>query len=182
MNVLQKKTLYTIGHSTRTFDEFLGLLQSFSINMLVDVRSYPGSKRYPHFNKENLAKVLPLNNIHYIHLASLGGRRKSLAHSKNSVWKNDSFKGYADYMETGEFKKGIKELEDIADKYNTAFMCSEAVWWRCHRSMISDYLKADGWQVLHIINSKKAEEHPYTAPAKIIDGRLSYTAEQQDLF
>lgn len=85
-------------------------------------------------------------------------------------------------METAEFKNGILELEDIAGKYNTAFMCSEAVWWRCHRSMIADYVKAEGWKVLHIINNKKAEEHPYTAPAKIIEGKLFYTTEQQDLF
>ncbi|KAA9041308.1 DUF488 domain-containing protein [Ginsengibacter hankyongi] len=181
MNVLHK-TIYTIGHSTRTLEKFLALLEAFSIKMLVDVRSYPGSKRYPHFNKEHLAKKLSLNNILYTHLASLGGRRKSLAHSKNSVWKNDAFRGYADYMETAEFKNGILELEDIAGKYNTAFMCSEAVWWRCHRSMIADYVKAEGWKVLHIINNKKAEEHPYTAPAKIIEGKLFYTTEQQDLF
>lgn len=167
INVLQK-TIYTIGHSTRALDEFIGLLEAFSVKMLVDVRSYPGSKRYPHFNKENLTKELPLNNIHYIHLASLGGRRKSSDHSKNAAWKNAAFRGYADYMETDEFKKGIEELENIGGKYKTAFMCSEAVWWRCHRSMIADYLKAKGWKVLHILNNKKAEEHPYTAPAKIM--------------
>lgn len=179
---VSQKAIYTIGHSTRTLEELISLLEAFSINMLVDVRSYPGSRRYPHFNKENLAKELPFSNIHYIHLSSLGGRRKSLAHSKNSAWKNDAFKGYADYMETGEFKNGIQELENIAGKYNTAFMCSEAVWWRCHRSMIADYLKAEGWRVLHIINNKKAEEHPYTAPAKIIEGKLTYKSEQQKLF
>ena len=181
MNVSQK-AIYTIGHSTRTLEELISLLEAFSITMLADVRSYPGSKRYPQFNKENLVKELPLNNILYIHLAALGGRRKSLVHSKNSVWKNDAFRGYADYMETDEFKNGIAELESIACKYQTAIMCSEAVWWRCHRSMIADYLKAEGWKVVHIINDKKAEEHPYTAPAKIIKGKLFYGSEQQKLF
>lgn len=181
MSALQN-TIYTIGHSTRTLDEFIALLEAFSIKMLVDVRSYPGSRRYPHFNKENLAKELPLNNILYMHLASLGGRRKSSVHSKNSAWKNDAFRGYADYMETDEFKNGIEELKNIASKHNTAFMCSEAVWWRCHRSMIADYLKAEGWKVLHIINDKKKEEHPYTEPAQIIKGKLFYGSRQKKLF
>ena len=180
MNAIQK-TIYTIGHSTRTLEEFIELLETFSIEMLADVRSYPGSRRYPHFNKENLAKELPLKNILYIHIPALGGRRKTLPESKNTVWKNNAFRGYADYMETNEFKKGIEELENISFKYKTAFMCSEAVWWRCHRSMIADYLKAEGWKILHIINNKNAEEHPYTAPAKIIDGRLSYKSAQQNL-
>jgi uncharacterized protein (DUF488 family) len=177
-----QKTIYTIGHSTRSLEEFTALLKAFSIEMLVDVRSYPGSRRFPHFNKENLIKELPLNNVLYIHLVSLGGRRKSLVHSKNSVWKNDAFRGYADYMETEEFKNGIEELTGIAGEYETAFMCSEAVWWKCHRSMIADYLKAEGWKVLHIINDKKAEEHPYTAPAKIIRGKLYYGSGQEKLF
>ena len=181
MDVLQK-TIYTIGHSTRSLEDFIALLRAFSIEMLADVRSYPGSRRFPHFNKENLIKELPLNNINYVHLASLGGRRKSLVHSKNSAWKNVAFRGYADYMETDEFKKAIEELKGIACKYQVAIMCSEAVWWRCHRSMIADYLKAEGWKVLHIINNKKSEEHPYTAPVKIIGGKLFYRSEQQKLF
>jgi uncharacterized protein (DUF488 family) len=177
-----QKIIYTIGHSTRTFGEFIGLLQTFSIEMLMDVRSYPRSRRYPHFNKENLSRELPLKDILYLHIPSLGGRRKALLQSKNAVWKNDAFRGYADYMETGEFKKGIDELEEAGTRYRTAFMCSEAVWWRCHRSMIADYLKVNGWTVLHILNGKKAEEHPFTAAAKIVDGNLSYAATQQSIF
>jgi uncharacterized protein (DUF488 family) len=176
------KIIYTIGHSTRTSEEFIALLQIHSIEMLVDVRSYPGSRRYPHFNKETLLKELPAKDILYLHMLSLGGRRKASAQSKNTAWKNDAFRGYADYMETDEFKKGIDDLEKIGRAYRTVFMCSEAVWWRCHRSLIADYLKVRGWKVLHILNNKKAEEHPYTAAAKIVDGNLSYSATQQRIF
>ena len=177
-----QKLIYTIGHSTRTLQEFIGLLQTFSIEMLADVRSYPGSRRYPHFNKENLLKELPGKGILYLHMPSLGGRRKALPQSKNTAWKNDAFRGYADYMETNEFKNGIKDLEKMATGYRTAFMCSEAVWWRCHRSLIADYLKVKGWKVLHILNNNKAEEHPFTAAAKIVNGNLSYTSAQQNIF
>jgi uncharacterized protein (DUF488 family) len=105
-----QKIIYTIGHSTRSLDEFMSMLEIFSIELLADVRSYPGSRKYPHFNKENLAKEIPARNILYLHLPALGGRRKTSPQSKNTAWKNDSFRGYADYMETDEFKKGIEEL------------------------------------------------------------------------
>ena len=177
-----QKIIYAIGHSTRTWENFIELLQTFSIEMLADVRSYPGSRRYPHFNKESLLKELPEKNIQYQHIANLGGRRKALSQSKNTAWKNDAFRGYADYMDTAEFKSGIQELEKIASTYRTAFMCSEAVWWRCHRSLIADDLKVRGWKVYHILNNKKAEEHPFTAPAKIVNGKLSYAATQQSIF
>ena len=179
---MQQKIIYTIGHSTRTEEEFISILQSFKIELLVDIRSYPGSKRYPHFNKENLQKVLPAHKINYQHFAELGGRRKTSKDSKNTAWKNDAFRGYADYMETEDFKKGILKLEEVAAKYKTAFMCSEAVWWRCHRSMVSDYLKWKGWQVMHIMAKNKSEDHPYTSPAKVIDNSLSYSNDQQTLF
>jgi uncharacterized protein (DUF488 family) len=179
MPVSQQKIIYTIGHSTRTFDEFISLLTSFKIELLVDIRSYPGSKRYPHFNKENLQKHLHEHAIKYQHLPELGGRRKALKDSKNTAWKNDAFRGYADYMETEEFKKGITVLEDYASQYTTAYMCSEAVWWRCHRSLVSDYLKWKGWKVMHIMGENKSEEHPYTSPAKIINEQLVYTDNDQ---
>lgn len=179
MALSPQKTIYTIGHSTRTFEEFVLLLASFKIELLVDIRSYPGSKRYPHFNKENLQQHLPEHGIKYQHLLELGGRRKALKDSKNGVWKNDAFRGYADYMETEEFKKGIIILEDFAAEYTTAYMCSEAVWWRCHRSLVSDYLKWKGWNVMHIMGENKSEEHPYTSPAKIINGQLVYADDDQ---
>ena len=171
------KTVWTIGHSTRTLEELVQMLNSFKIELVADIRSYPGSRRYPQFNKELLAISLPENNLQYIHLKELGGRRKVNPDSKNTAWRHPAFRGYADYMETDEFKKGIEELEALALKQRTAYMCSEAVWWRCHRSMVSDYLKVNGWTVMHIMGVGKADEHPYTAPAEVVDGELTYPAE-----
>jgi uncharacterized protein (DUF488 family) len=142
--------------------------------MVADVRSFPGSRKYPQYNKEVLEKTFPENGIEYIHIRELGGRRKVDPDSKNTAWRHPAFRGYADYMETDAFKNGIIELEKIALHNRLAYMCSEAVWWRCHRSMISDYLKAEGWKVMHIMAIGKETEHPYTAPAKIVDGCLTY--------
>lgn len=150
------------------------MLQSFRIELVADIRSFPGSRKFPQFNKEVLQITLPQNHIQYIHLKNLGGRRKVKPDSKNKEWRNLAFRGYADYMETDAFKEGITVLEKMALEQRTAYMCSEAVWWRCHRSMVSDYLKAAGWEVWHIMGIEKAEEHPYTAPARIVDGMLSY--------
>ena len=115
--------------------------------------------------------------IKYIHLESLGGRRKVQQHSNNNRWRNESFRGYADYMETGAFEEAITQLEGIALEQPTAYMCSEGVWWRCHRAMVSDYLKAKGWTVMHIMAAGKAEEHPYTSPARIVGDRVFYSDE-----
>lgn len=153
------------------------MLQSFDIRHLVDIRSFPGSKKFPHFNKENLEISLKENKIIYTHLKDLGGRRKVNKDSKNTRWQKDSFRGYSDYMETESFANGIKELQEIAEKETTAYMCSEAVWWRCHRSLVSDYLKAKGWKVLHILSKNKTEEHPYTAPARVVGDRVFYSDE-----
>ena len=172
----KNSTIWTIGHSTRTFEEFLAMLQSFNIALLADVRHFPGSRKYPHFNKESLQITLPESNIQYVHLIKLGGRRKTRPDSTNTAWKNSAFRGYADYMETDAFKEGITELTDEALQQRTAFMCSEAVWWRCHRSMIADYLKVRGWKVMHIMDVGKAQEHPYTSAATIVDHQLSYAA------
>jgi len=170
----RNKIIWTIGHSTRTIDEFIAMLQSFRIVLVADVRNYPGSRRYPHFNKEVLEISLAKNNIDYVHLRDLGGRRKPQPDSINTMWRNDAFRGYADYMESEDFKKAIQELEALGNKYHTAFMCSEAVWWRCHRSLISDYLKSIGWTVMHIMEVGKAQEHPYTSAARIVNGVLTY--------
>ena len=167
-------TIYTIGHSTRDFDEFIRLLQENRIELLADVRSFPGSRKFPQFNEESLKLTLPENGIEYIHLKQLGGRRRVKPDSRNTVWRNDAFRGYADYMETEDFRNGIAELVELAEEKRTAIMCSEAVWWRCHRSMISDYLKAAGTTVLHIMGEGKLDEHPYTPAAQIIDGVLTY--------
>lgn len=170
----EKATIWTIGHSTRSLSEFLELLKHNSIELLVDVRSLPGSKKFPQFNKENLEVELPNNGIIYQHMLALGGRRKVHKDSKNTRWRNPSFQGYADYMETEGFVDALGELEDISRQYHTCIVCSEAVWWRCHRSMIADALKLDGWEVLHILSLNKIEKHPYTSPAVIKDGKLFY--------
>jgi uncharacterized protein (DUF488 family) len=177
MPAQQNSTIWTIGHSTRTLDNFIDLLKSFQIELVADIRSYPGSRRYPHFNKEALEISLPGNNIKYINLKELGGRRKVQPDSNNTGWRNAAFRGYADYMETESFKKGITELEQIANKKRVAYMCSEAVWWRCHRSLVSDYLKVNGWRVMHIMGIGKAEEHPYTSPSRIEEGQLLYSIQ-----
>ena len=168
------KLIWTIGHSTRTIDEFINMLQSFQIRVLVDVRNYPGSRRYPHFNQDALEISLAKHNVDYVHLKSLGGRRKPKPDSMNTLWRNEAFRGYADYMETDDFKEGVKQLQMLGDKSRTAFMCSEAVWWRCHRSLISDCLKSTGWTVMHIMEVGKAEEHPYTSAARLVNGVLTY--------
>ena len=167
-------TIWTVGHSTRSIEEFNQILNSHQIKTLVDVRTFPGSRRYPQFNKPELAVSLEAIGIQYVHLAKLGGRRKARPDSKNTAWNNESFRGYADHMETPEFQEGIAELLKLARLQSTAVMCAEAVWWRCHRSMISDYLKAAGVKVVHILGEKKTEEHPYTPVARIVDGGLSY--------
>ena len=174
---MKEKIIYTIGHSTHTLEEFVAMLKSFNIELLADIRSFPGSRKFPHFNKENLPASLAENNIEYIHLRNLGGRRKVNPDSCNTGWRVAAFRGYADYMETESFKKAIQELEQIASQKRVAYMCAEAVWWRCHRSLVSDYLKNEGWTVLHIMGVGKSTEHPYTAPAKIIDGKLDYSKD-----
>lgn len=173
----QNREIWTIGHSTHSLDEFLVLLKSFEIKMVADVRSFPGSRKFPQFNKESLEIALPQNKIQYLHLKQLGGRRKVSPDSNNTAWRHPAFRGYADYMETDAFSEGIKTLEEIASRQRTAYMCSEAVWWRCHRSMVSDFLKAKGWKVMHIMGNGKANEHPYTQPARILDGKLTYKSE-----
>ena len=169
-----KNTIWTIGHSTHPQEEFLSWLNSHDIIALADIRRYPGSRKFPHFKKENLEIYVPENGISYYHFEDLGGRRKAHPDSLNKIWRHPSFRGYADYMETEEFKAAIKDLKDIATEKRTAIMCSEAVWWSCHRAMVSDYLKVQDWEVLHIMGEGKVSEHPYTSPAKNVDGKLVY--------
>jgi len=174
IEVEREVCVYTIGHSTRSADEFNEILSAHKIKNLVDVRSFPGSRRYPHFNQANLAASLHEVQISYHHFPSLGGRRRALADSKNTAWKNPSFRAYADHMETDTFREGLRGLLEIARAELTAIMCSEAVWWRCHRGLISDYLMASGTKVIHIVDARRSEVHPYTSAARIIDGKLSY--------
>jgi uncharacterized protein (DUF488 family) len=171
-------TIWTIGHSTRTTEQFVELLRAHKIESLVDVRHYPGSRRYPQVNKEVLAESLAKTGIEYHHLVQLGGRRRARPDSHNTAWRHEAFRGYADYMESEGFAEGIKQLIELARNKRMAIMCAEAVWWRCHRGLIADYLKARGHQVLHIHSATKAEEHPFTAAARIVNGKLSYQAPE----
>jgi uncharacterized protein (DUF488 family) len=167
--------IWTIGHSTRDIDVFISLLEANGIKLLVDVRSLPGSKRYPQFNKETLEESLKARGIRYEHFPELGGRRKSKPDSRNTAWRNASFRGYADYMETEEFREGVERLLNLArGAGSAAIMCAEAVWWRCHRSLISDCLKARGVEVTHILDANKTEPHPYTSAARVVNGKLNY--------
>lgn len=166
--------IFTIGHSTRDLATFLQLLSENSVDLLIDVRRAPGSKRHPQFNAEPLRESLAEQGIQYLHLEGLGGRRSPRPDSQNVIWRNEAFRGYADYMQTGEFLSAVGTLEEHARNHNAAVMCAEAPWWRCHRALISDYLKAKGWKVMHILELGKTEEHPFTSPARVIEGRLEY--------
>jgi uncharacterized protein (DUF488 family) len=168
------RTIWTIGHSTRSLPQFLDMLLVNGITLLVDIRSFPGSRRFPHFNKENLSSSMNEHGIEYVHLPGLGGRRKPQENSPNIAWRHPAFRGYADYMGTDEFKRSIAALEELASRSKTAYMCSEAPWWKCHRALVSDYLKAHGWKVLHIMEKGKVSEHPYTGPAREAQGNLFY--------
>jgi uncharacterized protein (DUF488 family) len=174
---MNKSSVWTIGHSTRSIEVFLSMLASFDIRNLADVRTYPGSRRYPHFNQENFSVALENAGIKYFHFPDLGGRRKPSPDSINTAWRNTAFRGYADHMQTPAFEKAITDLQLLASQRATAYMCSEAVWWSCHRALISDFLKAEGWQVFHIMDINKASEHPYTSAAKVKQGMLFYGGE-----
>lgn len=166
--------IWTVGHSTRSGEEFVQILLAHGVEVLVDVRTFPGSRRYPQFNRDALRESLQDAGIDYKHEPRLGGRRKARPDSHNSAWRNEQFRGYADHMETEEFRNGVRELLELASTKRVAVMCAEAVWWRCHRSLIADYLKAEGHEVIHILDEKKTEEHPYTSAARIVNGELSY--------
>src|SRR5262249_29984401 len=146
-------TLFTVGHSTRTLDELVEVLQAHTIQTLVDIRSFPVSRRLPHFNRESLEKSLPTSGIRYVWMKELGGRRKkSLPDSPNVALRNDSFRNYADYMLTPDFEHAVAELIKLGEQARTAYMCAERLYFRCHRTLVSDWLVAHGHQVLHIDN------------------------------
>jgi uncharacterized protein (DUF488 family) len=167
--------IWTIGHSTRPIDIFISLLDENGVKLVADVRSLPGSKHYPQFNREMLARSLTEHGIRYEHFPELGGRRKATKDSRNTAWRNASFRAYADHMETEEFRTGIERLVDLAAESGpAAIMCAEAVWWRCHRSLISDYLKVRGIDVMHILDANETKPHPYTSAAQIVNGELKY--------
>ncbi len=171
--------LYTIGHSTRTFEQFLAMLQAHNIQMVVDVRTIPKSKRNPQFGQDVLSTALKEAGLAYIHLAKLGGLRHTTKDSPNTGWQNTSFRGYADYMATPAFQEGLAELKALAEKKRVAILCAEAVPWRCHRSLVADALTMQGWQVLHIRSRKTARPHKLTAFLQVIDGKITYPAQEE---
>lgn len=179
--------LYTIGHSTRSIQQFLDLLTRHDIRLLVDVRRYPGSRRHPHFNDEPLARTLEARRIGYRHEPELGGRRGApRADSPNGGWRNESFRAYADHMASGAFQAALDRLVHEAERGPVALMCAEAVPWRCHRQLIADSLVARGHAVAHILSESDPRPHELNAMARIDDdGRITYPGEepkQRELF
>jgi len=168
--------IHTIGHSTRSLDELVALLRRHGVEHLVDVRSHPGSRRYPHFGRDALAASLPSLGIAYSHQPDLGGRRRSLAESPNGAWRNASFRAYADYMGTDAFNIALDSLVELSDTDKVAIMCAEAVPWRCHRWLISDALVTRGVGVCHILDAS-AQPHSLTRFAVVRDGKVTYPAE-----
>ncbi len=169
-------TLYTIGHSTRTFEQFLALLNAFDIQLVVDVRTIPKSRHNPQFGQDMLSPALQAAGIGYTYLGSLGGLRHTTKDSINTGWRNLSFRGYADYMSTDTFQEGLQKLKALAEKQRVAILCAEAVPWRCHRSLIADALTLQGWQVLHIQSKKTAKPHELTPFLKVENGKIVYPA------
>ncbi|WNM59165.1 DUF488 domain-containing protein [Candidatus Nitrospira allomarina] len=169
--------LWTIGHSTRPIEELVGLLQSHGIQLLVDVRTIPFSRRNPQFHQKTLAQSLREAGLQYRHMPELGGRRKTRQDSVNVGWRNAGFRGYADYMQTQKFWGGLEELVNIGQQSPSAVMCAEAVPWRCHRTLIADALVIRGWTVHHIISASSLKTHALTPFAKPDAGRLTYPSE-----
>lgn len=169
-----KATFYTIGHSTREAAELIDALKSHEIRLLADVRSIPRSRRVPQFNRETLPATLAGAGIEYLHLPALGGFRKPLPDSPNGGWRNESFRGYADYMQTAEFAAALDELIALGQERPLAFMCAEALPFRCHRSLIADALTARGFLVCHIMGPRRAEAHKLTEFARVDGKRVTY--------
>jgi uncharacterized protein (DUF488 family) len=172
-----KLTVLTIGHSTRTIEEFVSILQAHGVQLLVDVRSIPKSRRVPQFNSDALAASLQEQGIEYVHLATLGGLRHAKKDSINTGWRNASFRGYADYMATEEFHEGSDRLLKLAKTKRTAIMCAEAVPWRCHRSLIGDALLVRGVHVADIMSATSVRSHEMTSFAKVDGATIVYPEE-----
>ena len=166
--------IFTIGHSTRTLEDLVGLLQAYGLRFVVDVRSIPRSRRNPQFNQENLSVYLKESGIGYVWLKELGGLRYPKSDSQNKGWRNESFRAFADYMQTPEFEVGINELIKLAQDGPVAIMCAEALPWRCHRSLIADALLVRGIMVEHIMTLKTKIEHSMTKWAHVSGKHVTY--------
>ncbi len=174
MNTAESPAILTVGHSTRTLEEFLNLLRVFKVTMIVDVRTVPRSRHNPQFNKETLPAVLKNSGIKYVHIPELGGFRRANADSVNLALENKMFRGYADYMQTKEFSESLLKLVALAEENCVAIMCAEAVPWRCHRSLISDALIARHHKVIHILTETSQINHELTPLAHVVGNKVSY--------
>lgn len=169
--------IYTIGHSTRPIDEFVSLLNQYNVTQLVDIRTVPGSRHNPQYGQEALKEYLEKHDISYVYLKNLGGLRKKVERSKNTGWRNQSFRNYADYMQTDEFKDSVSELIGLAKQKVTAIMCAEAVPWRCHRSLVGDALAVRKVEAIDIISGSSAKEHTITSFAEVKGQEITYPGE-----
>ncbi len=176
-HTVEPVSIFSIGHSTRSFNEFLGLLTQHGVTAIVDVRRFPGSRRSPHFGLAHLPAALQCAGIDYAHLPELGGRRPALPDSPNTAWRNVAFRGYADYMATPEFAAGLTALLGIAARTCTAMLCAEALWWRCHRRLIADALLVCGYPVEHILRSGVTVPHHLPPFAHLTGLHIRYPAE-----
>jgi uncharacterized protein (DUF488 family) len=171
--------VYTIGHSNRSLEDFLALLKEFAIQALADIRSQPDSRKFPHFNLENLETVLPRHGVEYLWLPKLGGRRRTRKgfDSPNKGLTSSGFRSYADYMCEEDFRQGVEQLLSVASEARTAYMCAEALYWQCHRRLLSDYLVAQGVEVLHILGPKNVRPHKITEGTLVTQqGNVFYPA------
>jgi uncharacterized protein (DUF488 family) len=156
------------------------VLDRYGLRAVADVRRFPGSRRQPQFAGSTLADALAARGITYRWLPELGGRRRPVPDSPNTRWRNASFRGYADHMSTPEFAAGLEQLLDLAADARTVMMCAEAVWWRCHRALVADALRVRGNEVVHVLDAEHATAHPYTSPARIVGGRLTYEPDEPE--
>jgi uncharacterized protein (DUF488 family) len=170
--------IFTVGHSNHAIERFLELLKQHEIEELADIRRFPGSRKHPHFNRELLQEALDGQGVRYCWIEALGGRRKAAASgtSENLAWRNASFRNYADYMGSEEFRHGVEALVEAASTRRTAMMCAEGLWWQCHRRLVSDFLLAQGWGVEHIMPNGQLRPHVLTPGAVVADGRVTYPA------
>jgi uncharacterized protein (DUF488 family) len=173
--------IFTIGHSTHELADFVQLLRAHQVGQVADVRTHPGSRRLPWFNRAFLARELPAHGLRYVHLPQLGGRRRPSGDSPNGGWRVEGFRGYADHMGSAEFRAGLGALQELARKRTTAVMCAEGLWWRCHRRLLSDALTVHGWRVLHIDPDGRRTAHELTPFAVGDAGRLTYPPAQTSL-
>jgi uncharacterized protein (DUF488 family) len=167
-------TIWTVGHSTRSQVAFLTLLTSFQIELVADVRRFPGSRRYPQFDGPALRTALAVDAIEYCWLPTMGGRRRPSRRSPKSAWRNEAFRGYAEHLASEAFAHGLFELLLTANALRTAILCAELLWWRCHRRLIADVLVSLGIKVVHILDGETSQQHTLTAPARLAHGRLTY--------